>query len=303
MEHFTNRSSCVVVATCWFLGFLVWERTYVFSLYHNPDVDSQIFDCLQTAMAAVQAKDVHASFLLWVIWMAIVRSGCVLQPQIVMVLQPLTLKLCLVMISWCRPSHAHIVTIDLLMTDVPDLVCAEPIGNSDHSCLSVVISMGQAATNVCVSRKGSLNIMSSGIQFVVQYRICPGITFGLLTILLKFGMCICRHWLDVIFQSRSSKALVDDQCRHVLGLKQEAHLWWTHDHNWINRKEFFHCQMRANKTNSEAKHQFCVRNEDVLINAQSPHKWWSTLSMLCMVRLYHCNRLILGVVTAVRVGW
>ena len=28
---------------------------------------------------------------------------------------------------------------------------------------------------------------------------------------------------------------------------------------------------------SEAKHQFCVRNIDVLMNVQSPHEWWSTL--------------------------
>ena len=35
--------------------------------------------------------------------------------------------------------------------------------------------------------------------------------------------------------------------------------------------------MRANETYSEAKCQFSARNRDVLMNAQSPHKWWSTL--------------------------
>ena len=35
--------------------------------------------------------------------------------------------------------------------------------------------------------------------------------------------------------------------------------------------------MRANETYSEAMHQFSARNRDVLTNAQSPHKWWSTL--------------------------
>ena len=34
--------------------------------------------------------------------------------------------------------------------------------------------------------------------------------------------------------------------------------------------------MRANETYSEAKHQFSTRNRDVLMNAQSPHKWLST---------------------------
>ena len=33
------------------------------SLYRNPDLDDRIFECLLASMAAVQAEDVHASFL------------------------------------------------------------------------------------------------------------------------------------------------------------------------------------------------------------------------------------------------
>ena len=33
------------------------------SLYCNPDIDDQIFDCLLASMAAMQAEDAHASFL------------------------------------------------------------------------------------------------------------------------------------------------------------------------------------------------------------------------------------------------
>ena len=39
-------------------------RTYVFSLYSNPDLDDRIFDWLPASIAAVQAEDVRASFLL-----------------------------------------------------------------------------------------------------------------------------------------------------------------------------------------------------------------------------------------------
>ena len=35
--------------------------------------------------------------------------------------------------------------------------------------------------------------------------------------------------------------------------------------------------MRANETYSETKRQFSDRNRDVLMNVQSPHKWWSIL--------------------------
>ena len=54
------------------------------------------------------------------------------------------------------PTHARGGTLYLLMTDVPDLVwdsVAAPIGNSDHSSLSAVISMAQVVSSLCVSRK------------------------------------------------------------------------------------------------------------------------------------------------------
>ena len=41
------------------------------------------------------------------------------------------------------PTHARVGILDLLMTDVPDLIqvaVGAPIGNSDHSSLSAVIS-------------------------------------------------------------------------------------------------------------------------------------------------------------------
>ena len=54
------------------------------------------------------------------------------------------------------PTHARGGTLGLLITDVPDLVRVDfvaPIGNSDHSSLSDVISMAQAVSNLCVNKK------------------------------------------------------------------------------------------------------------------------------------------------------
>ena len=54
------------------------------------------------------------------------------------------------------PTHARGGISDLLMTDVPNLIrvaVVAPIGNSDHSSLSAVISMAQSVPNLCVSRK------------------------------------------------------------------------------------------------------------------------------------------------------
>ena len=46
-----------------FMLCYVRQNFYVFSLYRNPDLDDRIFDCLPISIAAVQAEDVHASFL------------------------------------------------------------------------------------------------------------------------------------------------------------------------------------------------------------------------------------------------
>ena len=67
------------------------------------------------------------------------------------------------------------------------------------------------------------------------------------------------------------------QACFCFGLKQEAHLRWTRDHSRVNWEELVRYQVRANETYSEAKRQFSDRNRDVLMNVQSPHKWWSTL--------------------------
>ena len=53
-------------------------------------------------------------------------------------------------------THARDETVDLLITDVIDLdrvAVVAPIGNSDHSVLSAVISMARAVPNLCVIRR------------------------------------------------------------------------------------------------------------------------------------------------------
>ena len=54
------------------------------------------------------------------------------------------------------PNHARGGTLDLLMTEVPDLVrvaVVAPLGSSDHSSFSIATSMAQAIPNLCVSRR------------------------------------------------------------------------------------------------------------------------------------------------------
>ena len=92
----------------------------------------------------------------------------------------------------------------------------------------------------------------------------------------------------IIRVRNKDKPWFDDLCRRAFDLKQEAHLRWTRDCSRVNWEAFVRCQVRANETYSEAKYQFSVRNIDVLMNVESPHKWWSTLESLCSARVRHC---------------
>ena len=184
------------------------------------------------------------------------------------------------------PTHARRGILDLLMTDVPDLVrvsAVAPVGNSNHSSLSAVISMAWAVPNLCVSWKVFLNhqVNWNTVCGAMQDLPCRNIWSAdnpveVLNehLLLLVG---CFVPTKIICVCNMDKPWFDDQCRHAFSLKQEAHLWLTRNCSRVNWDEFVHCQVRANETYSEDKRQFSARNWDVLMNAQSHHKWWSTL--------------------------
>ena len=143
--------------------------------------------------------------------------------------------------------------------------------------------MAQAVPNLCVSRKVFLkhqvnwNTVCGAMQDLPWRNIWSAdnpveVSKEHLLLLVR-----CFVPTKIIRVRNKDKPWFDDQCRHAFGLKQEAHLRWTRDMSRVNWEEFIHCQVRANETYSEAKRQFNARDRDVLMNAQSPHKWWSTL--------------------------
>ena len=102
----------------------------------------------------------------------------------------------------------------------------------------------------------------------------------------------------VIAVCNKDKPSLDDQCRRAFSLNQEAHLLWTPDRSQDNWEDFVRCQVRTNETYSEAMHLFSDRNGDVLMNVQSPHKWWSTLKFAVFGSSSSLFCLLVGVV-----GW
>ena len=252
----------------------------MYSLYRNPDLDDRIFDCLLASMAAVHADDVRASFL-FVGDMnghhqELLGSTTTNRDRVAAFVFATVCGCDQLVVG---PTQALGGTLNLLITDVPDLVWADvvaPIGNSGHSSLSAVISMAQAVPTLFVRRKVFL-------KHKVNWNSVCGAIWELpwLNISLSDNPveALNEHLslLDGRYVPTKDKPSLDDQCRLAFGLKQEAHLWWTRDRSWVNWEEFVHYQVKANETYSEARHQFSDRNRDVLMNVQSPHKWWSTL--------------------------
>ena len=96
-------------------------------------------------MAAVQAEDVHASFLFVGDWNGHHQErlgSMTTNHHGVVAFDFATVYGCNQLVI--GPTHAHGRTLDLMMTDVPDLVwvaAVAPIDNSDCSSLLAVISM------------------------------------------------------------------------------------------------------------------------------------------------------------------
>ena len=99
------------------------------------------------------------------------------------------------------PTYTRGGTLDLLMTEVPDLVrvaAVAPISNSDHSSLSSVISMAKAVPNLCVCRKVFLkhqvnwDTVCGAIQDLTRCNI------WLADNPVRFRTDICHCWLDVM---------------------------------------------------------------------------------------------------------
>ena len=168
---------------------------YLFSLYRNPDLDDHVFDCLLASMTAVQTEDIRASFL----FVGDLNHG-VRAFDIATVSGCDQLDVC--------PTHARGGTLDLLMTDVPDLVrvaVVAPIGNSDHTFLSAVISMAQAVPNLCVSRKVFLkhqvnwNTVCGAIQHLPWHNIW--LSDNPVEVLNEHLSCWLDHRVDSVIES------------------------------------------------------------------------------------------------------
>ena len=204
------------------------QNFYVFSLYRNPNLHDRIYDCNSNGR---QAADARASFLFvgdlnghlqeWLGSTTTNRHG-------VAALDFATVSGCDQLLI--GPTHASGGTLNLLMTDVPDLVrvsVVAPLGRSDHSSLSIAISMVQAIPNLCVSRRVLLK------HRVNWTAVCDAI--GLLPwrsvwsadnpverLNVHLSLLVKRFVLTKVIRVRNEdKPWLNDACRLAFDIKKE----------------------------------------------------------------------------------
>ena len=141
------------------------------------------------------------------------------------------------------PTHACGGLLDLLMTDVLDLIriaVVAPIVNSDHSSLSAVISTAQAVPNLCVSRKVFMKHQVNWNTVCGAMRDLPWhntwTSDNPVEVLNEHISLLVGRYVPtkIIRVLNKGKSWFDDLCRRAFDLKQEAHLWWTRDRSRVN---------------------------------------------------------------------
>ncbi len=260
---------------------------YVFSVYRNPDIDDHVYDCLLDSMASIQEDDSRAAFIFvgdfnanHAEWLGSPRtdahgtaardfadvSGC---DQLV-----------------SGPTHERGGTLDLLFTDVPDLVTVSvraPVGGSDHSALSFVVKTNQSVPCAVIRKKILLKnrINWDNIERAVRAIPWPDVRRGddPIAILNDHLHSIVERFVPsrVLTLRTGDKPWFDDRCRMAYELKQSAYNRWKLNRTADNWNEFRVKQNRAAVIYSEAERSHSDRAKDILGNAENPHKWWSTL--------------------------
>ena len=263
------------------------SNTYVFGVYRNPDLDNHIYDCLLTAMANIQAADSRASFVFvgdvnahHLEWLGSSRTT----EHGVAAYDFASLSGCTQMVS--GPTHVAGGTLDLVLTDVPDLVSVDvgsPIGSSDHSALQVKLSLNQTPSHTVVERevflKNSVNwdlvrgdVLGMDWRYILGSD-CPASSLNR----VLSGIVVARVPTRTLRINSKNRPWFDNDCLLASRDKQEAYKRWSSNRTAENWDRYVDNRRVANYKYSLAQDSFNARCRETLSSSVSSHKWWSTL--------------------------
>ena len=197
----------------------------MFSFYCNLDLDDRIFDCFLATMAAVQAEHIHASFLFVSDLNGYHQVGSTTTNRHgVATFDFATVSGCDQLVV--SPTHAHLGTLDLLTTDVLDLVWVSFVATRKEPLRSPLSLgshlMAQAVPNLCVNRRVflkpqvNLNTVCGAIPYLHWHNIY--LADNPVDVLNEHLSLLVGRYVPtkVIRVQNKDKPWVDDQCRHPL---------------------------------------------------------------------------------------
>ena len=261
---------------------------YIVSLYRNPNNSDSICDCLLRSMALIQSSDRKAAFVFvgdlnahHSQWLGSV-SGT--NGHGIAALDFCTTSGCSQLVD--QPTHSGGNRLDLLMTDVPDLVefqVLAPVGSSDHSAIGFAVKVAQFVPNVCIRREVFLKhrVNWNAVLDDLQGLCWGGIISGPSPIesLNEALLEIVKRGVPVrVLRFRSmDKPWFTDDCRRAFDAKQTAYRSWEISRTVESWDNIRHLRAEAELICGVAERNYDSNIVATLQNATRPHKWWSTL--------------------------
>ena len=115
-----------------------------------------------------------------------------------------------------------------------------PLGRSDHSSLSIAISMAPAIPILCVSRRVLLKHRVNWTAVcdaigVLSWRSIWSVDNPVERLNVHLSQLVERFGPTKVIRVRNKdKPWFNDDCRLAFGIKQRSHLWWTRDRSRVN---------------------------------------------------------------------
>lgn len=263
-----------------------YTNHYVFSLYRNPDNNNSIYDCLLTAIAAIQFVDAKSSFTFlgdlnahhqdWL------NSVSVTNGNGLAALDFANVTGCEQLIN--DPTHVSGNCLDLVLTESPGVVktaVLAPIGTSDHNAISCEINLQFSVPDITISRhvylKSNVN-WDSVCEDVANIHWNTIFNSNEPVDVLNNSLLgiLHRRVPSKIIKSRiKDKAWFNNDCRRAFNDKQAAYHLWRRNRTQEHWDQYVSLRSAAVRTYNTAERDYNSHVQEVLAGATQPHKWWN----------------------------
>ncbi len=264
------------------------QNFYILGSYRNPDSDDTIFDCLLMAMSMIQDDDRKAAFVFVGDFNAHHREWL---DSVSPTDSHGRAALDFANVSGCSqlvagPTHLAGNRLDLVLTDVPDVVkvtTMAPLGTSDHSAISFQLDLRQNIPAYSVTKevflKGRVN-WSSVREEVSLIRLGPILSnpdpVSALNEELKRVISRKVPVKKICLRS-NDKAWFNVDCRAARDSKQAAYHRWSRLKTRETWEEYTVARAACAAVYRTAENEYITSAKLKLSTASDPHKWWSTM--------------------------